>query len=490
MNVVDQILNIMNQPIAPVINTTPINLPPINLPSSTGYAGYSPFQPGMLTNTISYPLLSQDDAGYSPIQPGMSTNTISYPLLSQDDIIGFNNSNRNLCNINDIGMLMSKKSSDESGLENITSLLTKKLDEYNFTENHLDILKKNNDSCNVTLAEIYALRAKFDKLKGKKINISTLCKDTPNLLEEIQLQLKLMYVKQEEKQVAPPETESINSTKFQAKEGVLKSFYELLAERIAERDNGKKPPNSDNNNDISDIDAKSPKQFKVLRDDLRVILDNILDKYTKLDQIEKLKDYITIIKKELVLSLDNYCYWSNRYTQMHKIKEKIIKWNRDYNEIERDCLLYLNNSNTVNKSNNSTNNDDIMDTNNNNETDNNETNNNADIMPYNKPVLTANLLKLKDTNLEAIGKILDELDVQEIKENLVKHIQNFSHYYNLSKNIVSLQEQPICNICLTNPIDSVLISCGHTACNQCITKSGSSCSICRQVYQKVCPIYF
>jgi hypothetical protein len=71
-------------------------------------------------------------------------------------------------------------------------------------------------------------------------------------------------------------------------------------------------------------------------------------------------------------------------------------------------------------------------------------------------------------------KLNEKLDLYTIN---IKNIKFLKSYLN---EINSINFVPFCPICMTKIVDSVIIPCGHTACQECLNKCEMKCYICRQ----------
>jgi len=56
--------------------------------------------------------------------------------------------------------------------------------------------------------------------------------------------------------------------------------------------------------------------------------------------------------------------------------------------------------------------------------------------------------------------------------------------------VVSLEEEKKCQICMERDKDTAAQPCGHTACHQCMEKlPGKKCHVCRKVVKELLRIY-
>lgn len=69
--------------------------------------------------------------------------------------------------------------------------------------------------------------------------------------------------------------------------------------------------------------------------------------------------------------------------------------------------------------------------------------------------------------------------------------------WNICRQIISLHSsfrnetnEPQCAICLTEPVITAIVPCGHTFCGNCIKKQNTSCYICRGTIRERIKLYF
>lgn len=87
---------------------------------------------------------------------------------------------------------------------------------------------------------------------------------------------------------------------------------------------------------------------------------------------------------------------------------------------------------------------------------------------------------------ESIEKYLEKIfENNSIKEAYETVLESYRRFYYLREVLVvrrsssSMENEPICSICCEEPIMYCTSPCGHTYCNTCIRKQGTSCFICR-----------
>lgn len=78
---------------------------------------------------------------------------------------------------------------------------------------------------------------------------------------------------------------------------------------------------------------------------------------------------------------------------------------------------------------------------------------------------------------------------------LTHQLQTIQSYYNdillSSKNTGAINlSAPICQICITHPVNRINLPCSHTICQSCSRNSGIRCPFCREKITKTSPIYF
>lgn len=90
---------------------------------------------------------------------------------------------------------------------------------------------------------------------------------------------------------------------------------------------------------------------------------------------------------------------------------------------------------------------------------------------------------IKIIDKEISNYIIEYFKNQKLDEKLnlynsnIKSIKFLKNYLN---EINSINFVPFCPICMTKIVDSVIIPCGHTACQECLNKCDMKCFICRQ----------
>jgi len=52
------------------------------------------------------------------------------------------------------------------------------------------------------------------------------------------------------------------------------------------------------------------------------------------------------------------------------------------------------------------------------------------------------------------------------------------------------EKEPICGICLNDPVTHVLVPCGHTYCDGCVRRQARQCFVCRQAANQAVRVFF
>jgi hypothetical protein len=114
------------------------------------------------------------------------------------------------------------------------------------------------------------------------------------------------------------------------------------------------------------------------------------------------------------------------------------------------------------------------------------------------------ILTLNATNAAYEGMIRSAEDYirEAIKENSIE--ESYNAVINAYKKLSLLKEafngirlvsaaqttEPLCSVCITEPVNYTLAPCGHTFCQGCTRKQNIQCFICRQVIRERVKLYF
>ena len=103
------------------------------------------------------------------------------------------------------------------------------------------------------------------------------------------------------------------------------------------------------------------------------------------------------------------------------------------------------------------------------------------------------LPELIDTFTKYADSIYKSTDIETNYKELVEAYKQ----WNICRQIISLHNNfrtdihdPQCAICLTDPISTVIVPCGHTFCGNCIKKQNTTCYICRGTIRERVKLFF
>jgi hypothetical protein len=88
--------------------------------------------------------------------------------------------------------------------------------------------------------------------------------------------------------------------------------------------------------------------------------------------------------------------------------------------------------------------------------------------------------------IDTFGKYIDDIfKNSQIKDDYLQLIEAYKKW-NIFREIICFEQlfkpttsEPMCSICLNEPVTQVLVPCGHTFCSTCSRKQQISCYICR-----------
>ena len=118
-----------------------------------------------------------------------------------------------------------------------------------------------------------------------------------------------------------------------------------------------------------------------------------------------------------------------------------------------------------------------------------------------KKVNTIQLLPVNEAIIPVVESletyVAKEYELQNIEPSLNKCITIYKKIYILQETMAALRvfnnqgSAPTCPICIEKTVDTVLIPCGHTFCNGCITHGlRFACGVCRTHIQKKMKVFF
>lgn len=99
--------------------------------------------------------------------------------------------------------------------------------------------------------------------------------------------------------------------------------------------------------------------------------------------------------------------------------------------------------------------------------------------------------------IETFTKYADSVYKSSQIEDSYKELVEAYKKWNICRQIISLHNNfknethdPQCAICLTDPVITAIVPCGHTFCGNCIKKQNTTCYICRGTIRERIKLYF
>ena len=84
----------------------------------------------------------------------------------------------------------------------------------------------------------------------------------------------------------------------------------------------------------------------------------------------------------------------------------------------------------------------------------------------------------------------------QIEDNYKELVEGYKKW-NICRQIISQfnnfkseSHDPMCAICLTEPVSTAIVPCGHTFCNNCIKKQNTTCYMCRGTIRERIKLFF
>jgi hypothetical protein len=94
---------------------------------------------------------------------------------------------------------------------------------------------------------------------------------------------------------------------------------------------------------------------------------------------------------------------------------------------------------------------------------------------------------------EYLRQIYEKNDIEKQYNNVIAAYRRFAilkDIINMSRTFTSSQNEPVCSICIQEPVAFTLVPCGHTFCQGCMRKQHSECFICRGRIKERVKLYF
>jgi hypothetical protein len=93
--------------------------------------------------------------------------------------------------------------------------------------------------------------------------------------------------------------------------------------------------------------------------------------------------------------------------------------------------------------------------------------------------------KMKECISDTITAEMETLEKN--KKEYAQKISTLKPLFSLTQGVNGFR---MCTVCLSREVQSYIVPCGHTFCNECLKKSKGDCFICRKRAINVSPLYF
>jgi hypothetical protein len=99
--------------------------------------------------------------------------------------------------------------------------------------------------------------------------------------------------------------------------------------------------------------------------------------------------------------------------------------------------------------------------------------------------------------IDAFAKYADSIyQTTKIEDNYIELVEAYKKW-NICRQIISFHNNfksethdPLCGICLTDPVTTAIVPCGHTFCGNCIKKQNTNCYMCRGTIRERIKLFF
>lgn len=101
-----------------------------------------------------------------------------------------------------------------------------------------------------------------------------------------------------------------------------------------------------------------------------------------------------------------------------------------------------------------------------------------------------------DTLMKAVEEYMTKVfEANQISEDYKALIAAYKRFITLRDTVQmmrssAVESEPLCSICLTDSVSYTLTPCGHTFCQNCVRRQGTSCPMCRATIKDRVRIYF
>lgn len=92
-----------------------------------------------------------------------------------------------------------------------------------------------------------------------------------------------------------------------------------------------------------------------------------------------------------------------------------------------------------------------------------------------------------------LKKVYDECNFEHEYKKLIEAYRRFAtlrDVVTMSRSILSYESEPLCSICLNEPVTFAISPCGHTLCQTCMRRQVSQCFFCRGPIRDKIKLYF
>jgi len=92
-----------------------------------------------------------------------------------------------------------------------------------------------------------------------------------------------------------------------------------------------------------------------------------------------------------------------------------------------------------------------------------------------------------------LKKIFEDNKIEEEYNKLLDAYRRFitlRDVVSMSRALIAYESEPLCSICLNEPVSYALSPCGHTLCNTCVKRQSGQCFMCRNTIKDRVKIFF
>jgi len=108
----------------------------------------------------------------------------------------------------------------------------------------------------------------------------------------------------------------------------------------------------------------------------------------------------------------------------------------------------------------------------------------GEVTPYKKMLVVAE---------EYIQKMFDDNCIEESFHEycrVLKKVALLTDAMNAIRTWINVSSEPLCSICITEPISMAYVPCGHTFCKSCGQRQSMTCHVCRAPIREKLKLYF